>query len=89
MVTALVNPVDVLHAMPDTLGQCGIDVFDDENPLLEDLEAVQAFAPDQVARLAKLGKQDLAREDERLAAGTGWLPAMFVPPVELTPLGDD
>jgi ParB family chromosome partitioning protein len=41
------------------------------------LEAVQAFAPDQVHRLAKLKKAQIASEAERLAAGTGWLPVMF------------
>ena len=44
------------------------------------LEAVQAFAPEQVNRLAKLKKADLASEAERLAAGSGWLPAMFKRP---------
>lgn len=41
------------------------------------LESVGAFAPDQVTRLSKLKKADLASEAERLAAGTGWLPAML------------
>lgn len=41
------------------------------------LEAVQMFAPDQVGRLAKLKKGELAIEAERLVAGTGWLPAML------------
>lgn len=41
------------------------------------LEAVQAFAPDQVNRLGKLKKAEIASEAERLAAGTGWLPVMF------------
>ncbi len=41
------------------------------------IEAVQVFAPGQVARLAKLKKNDLASEAERLAAGSGWLPAML------------
>lgn len=44
------------------------------------LEAVQAFAPEQVNRLAKLRKGDLASEAQRLAAGSGWLPAMFKRP---------
>ncbi len=50
------------------------------------LEAVQAFAPDQVARLAKLKKVQIASEAERLVAGTGWLPAMLraPEPVEAT-----
>ena len=41
------------------------------------LEAVQVFAPDQVNRLGKLKKAEIASEAERLAAGTGWLPVMF------------
>ena len=41
------------------------------------LEAVTAGAPDQVTRLSKLKKGDLAKEAERLIAGTGWLPAML------------
>lgn len=41
------------------------------------LEAVSVFAPDQVTRLSKLKKGDLAAEAERLSARTGWLPAMF------------
>lgn len=41
------------------------------------LEAVQVFAPDEVVRLAKLTKAQIASEAERLAAGTGWLPQML------------
>lgn len=41
------------------------------------LEAVQAFSPDQVNRLGKLKKAEIASEAERLAMGTGWLPVMF------------
>jgi ParB family chromosome partitioning protein len=41
------------------------------------LEAVQVVAPEQIHRLAKLKKAELASEAERLVAGTGWLPAMF------------
>ena len=41
------------------------------------LEAVQQFAPQYVTRLAKLKKADIASEAERLAEGTGWMPAMF------------
>ena len=41
------------------------------------LEAVLAFAPDQVNRLGKLKKAEIASEAERLAVGTGWLPVMF------------
>ena len=42
------------------------------------LEAVGAFAPSNVTRLAKLKKGDIASEAERLADGTGWMPAVFL-----------
>lgn len=41
------------------------------------LDAVGAFAPESVTRLAKLKKSDIASEAERLADGTGWMPAIF------------
>jgi len=41
------------------------------------LAEVGEFAPEQVTRLAKLKKADLAGEAERLADGTGWMPAVF------------
>ncbi len=41
------------------------------------LEAVGVFAPSNVTRLAKLKKGDIASEAERLADGTGWMPAVF------------
>lgn len=41
------------------------------------LEAVSEFAPEHVTRLAKLKKGDIASEAERLADGTGWMPAIF------------
>ena len=41
------------------------------------LEAVGAFAPSHVTRLAKLKKGAIASEAERLADGTGWMPAIF------------
>ena len=41
------------------------------------LQAVGEFAPDSVHRLAKLKKADIANEAERLAKGTGWMPAIF------------
>ena len=41
------------------------------------LEGVQDFASGEVNRLGKLKKAQIASEAERLAAGTGWLPAMF------------
>ncbi|VVE41974.1 chromosome partitioning protein ParB [Pandoraea iniqua] len=42
------------------------------------LEAVAQFAPSHVTRLAKLKKGDIASEAERLAEGTGWMPAIFL-----------
>ena len=48
------------------------------------IEAVQVFAPEHVARLSKLKKNDLATEAERLAAGSGWLPALLQRPVTET-----
>ena len=41
------------------------------------LQAVGEFAPEHVTRLAKLKKVDIASEAERLADGTGWMPAIF------------
>jgi ParB family chromosome partitioning protein len=41
------------------------------------LDAVGEYAPEQVTRLAKLKKADIASEAERLADGTGWMPAIF------------
>lgn len=41
------------------------------------LEAVAQFAPPHTARLSKLKKGDIASEAERLAEGTGWMPAVF------------
>ena len=41
------------------------------------LQAVGEFAPDHVNRLGKLRKADIASEAERLAKGTGWMPAVF------------
>ncbi|HHU0692542.1 TPA: ParB/RepB/Spo0J family partition protein [Citrobacter murliniae] len=41
------------------------------------LEAVEQYAPAHVTRLAKLKKADIANEAERLADGTGWMPAIF------------
>lgn len=41
------------------------------------LEAVGEFAPEHVTRLAKLKKADITSEAERLADGTGWMPAIF------------
>ena len=41
------------------------------------LEGVHTFASGEVNRLGKLKKAQIASEAERLAASTGWLPAMF------------
>ena len=46
------------------------------------IEAVQVFAPEHAARLAKLKKNELASEAERLAEGTGWLPVMLLASVQ-------
>lgn len=42
------------------------------------LDAVQQFAPSHVSRLSKLKKAEIAREAERLAQGSGWMPTFFV-----------
>lgn len=41
------------------------------------LQALGEYAPEQVSRLAKLKKADIASEAERPADGTGWMPAIF------------
>ncbi|NIJ84940.1 ParB family chromosome partitioning protein [Xanthomonas arboricola] len=41
------------------------------------LEAVSQYAPEHVTRLSKLKKADIASEAERLANGSGWMPAVF------------
>ncbi len=41
------------------------------------LQAVGEYAPQEVTRLAKLKKAGIASEAERLAGGTGWMPAIF------------
>ncbi|HFT7360211.1 TPA: ParB N-terminal domain-containing protein [Pseudomonas aeruginosa] len=41
------------------------------------LQAVGEYAPEHVNRLEKLKKADIASEAERLADGTGWMPAIF------------
>jgi len=41
------------------------------------LQAMGEFAPEHVNQLAKLKKADIASEAERLADGTGWMPAFF------------
>lgn len=41
------------------------------------LHAVGEYAPEHITRLAKLKKADIVSEAERLADGTGWMPAIF------------
>lgn len=41
------------------------------------LDAVAQFAPNEVPRLTKLKKAEIALEAERLAEGSGWMPAVF------------
>lgn len=41
------------------------------------LDAVEQFAPNEVQRLSKLKKAEIAQEAERLAEGSGWMPAVF------------
>ncbi len=43
--------------------------------LLQNITVVAA--PDQVSRLGKLRKSEIASESDLLTAGTGWLSAMF------------
>lgn len=41
------------------------------------LDAVAQFVPNEVPRLSKLKKAEIAQEAERLAEGSGWMPAVF------------
>lgn len=41
------------------------------------LDAVAQFAPNEMQRLSKLKKAEIAQEAERLAEGSGWMPAVF------------
>ena len=41
------------------------------------LDAVAQFAPNEVQRLSKLKKSEIAQEAERLAEGSCWMPAVF------------
>ena len=41
------------------------------------LDAVAQLAPNEVPRLSKLKKTEIAQEAERLAEGSGWMPAVF------------
>jgi ParB family chromosome partitioning protein len=46
-------------------------------PKAEILQAVGEYAPEHLTRLVKLKKADIASEAERLADGTGWMPAIL------------
>jgi ParB family chromosome partitioning protein len=46
-------------------------------PKVAILNAVAQFAPNEVSRLSKLKKAEIAQEAERLAEGSGWMPAVF------------
>ena len=54
-----------------------------------DLGGRGQFAPSHVTRLAKLKKADIASEAERLAEGTGWMPAMFKSEDSISAAQDD
>lgn len=41
------------------------------------LDAMAQFAPNEVQRLSKLKKAEIAQEAERLAEGSSWMPAVF------------
>ena len=53
------------------------------------LDAVEQFAPNEVSRLSKLKKAEIAQEAERLAEGSGWMPAVFGGQVPTTVNGAD
>lgn len=46
-------------------------------PKVAILDAVAQFAPNEVQRLSKLKKAEIAQEAERLAEGSCWMPAVF------------
>jgi ParB family chromosome partitioning protein len=53
------------------------------------LDAVAQFAPNEVQRLSKLKKAEIAQEAERLAEGSDWMPAVFGRRVPTTVNGAD
>ncbi|KRC11458.1 chromosome partitioning protein ParB [Hydrogenophaga sp. Root209] len=53
------------------------------------LDAVEQFAPNEVQRLSKLKKAEIAQEAERLAEGSGWMPAVFGRQMPTTANGAD
>ena len=84
----VVTPRSTAHRPGEELAQAvGLDMAAWWKPTAESyfkhvskaviLDAVGAFAPESVTRLAKLKKADIASEAERLADGTGWMPAIF------------
>lgn len=58
-------------------------------PKVAILDAVAQFAPNEVQRLSKLKKSEIAQEAERLAEGSGWMPAVFGGQVPTTVNGAD
>ena len=83
-----VTPRATAHQLGEELAQAvGLDMAAWWKPTAESyfkhvskaviLNAVGEYAPEQVNRLAKLKKADVASEAERLADGTGWMPAIF------------
>jgi len=84
----VVTPRATAHQLGEELAQAvGLDMAAWWKPTAESyfkhvskaviLNAVGEYAPEQVNRLAKLKKADVASEAERLADGTGWMPAIF------------
>ena len=84
----VVTPRTTLHQPGAELAEAvGLDMAAWWNPTTEGyfkhvskaavLQAVGEFAPESVHRLAKLKKAEIASEAERLAEGTGWMPAVF------------
>ncbi|MDG9938990.1 ParB N-terminal domain-containing protein [Stenotrophomonas maltophilia] len=84
----VVTPRATMHHRGEELAQAvGLDMAAWWKPTAEGyfkhvskaviLDAVGEYAPEQINRLAKLKKADIASEAERLADGTGWMPAIF------------
>jgi ParB family chromosome partitioning protein len=86
-VGVVVNRATVAHPGEAIAEAVGLDMGNWWKPTAESyfahlskaaiLDAVTAFAPDEVARLGKLKKSELAREAERLVQGTDWMPQVF------------
>lgn len=69
-VNALVDPAEVLHTMPDSLGRCEIHVFDDDNSLLEDEPTEQRllFTTRSSQSLADQGDDEARFAEEQVAS---------------------